>query len=194
MLRRRFMTTLAAGSMAIGALAGCGGQAADQPTASTSPEASMSPETSASPEASASPVTSPLADATVTYAFHDSSVPPPYHRSYVLTVTQDEARIVIDSYGDVLADETAPTPPEVWEQLAASLPTVQGLVVASADPGCTGGTSVELDISGTGAALVDVYADECAGSNGTAVAAIDAWIAPARAIFPATDVLAPEEE
>ena len=44
-------------------------------------------------------------DATVTYAFTDSSVPPQYHRSVTLTVTRDEAHIVIDSYGDVLADE-----------------------------------------------------------------------------------------
>ena len=49
-------------------------------------------------------------DATVTYAFTDSSVPPQYHRSVTLTVTRDEAHIVVDSYGDVLADERVATP------------------------------------------------------------------------------------
>ena len=39
------------------------------------------------------------ADATVSYTFRDSSVPPPYHRSYVITFNRDRARIVVDRYG-----------------------------------------------------------------------------------------------
>ena len=49
------------------------------------------------------------ASATVEYHYQDSSVPPEYHRSYTLTVTQGEADLVVDSYGDVLHDETAPS-------------------------------------------------------------------------------------
>ena len=45
----------------------------------------------------------------------DASVPPQYHRSVTLTVTREDAHIVIDSYGDVLADERVPTPPAVWD-------------------------------------------------------------------------------
>ena len=58
--------------------------------------------------------------ATVTYEFHDSSVPPPYHRSYVLTFDRAGARIVVDSYGDVLADRTAPMTEDAWATVAAT--------------------------------------------------------------------------
>lgn len=42
----------------------------------------------------------------VRYHYRDSSVPPEHHRSYTVTVTPDEAHIGVDSYGDVLHDET----------------------------------------------------------------------------------------
>ena len=39
----------------------------------------------------------------VTYHFGDASVPPEYHRSYTITVNTDKVRIVVDSYGEILA-------------------------------------------------------------------------------------------
>ena len=41
----------------------------------------------------------------ITYHFGDASVPPKYHRSYTVTVTTDKVRIVVDSYGKILADK-----------------------------------------------------------------------------------------
>ncbi len=134
-------------------------------------------------------------DAVVSYRYNDSSVPPPYHRSVELTVTQDEARIVIDSYGDVLADETAPTPPEAWEQLGATLPDVQGLEVDDPpEQGCAGGTSIQLSVTAGEDVLLDLAPEFCGGSNADLEAPINAWIAPARALFPPTRELAPEGE
>jgi len=43
---------------------------------------------------------------TVTYRYQDASVPPEYHRSYDVIVGDGEARVVVDSYGDVLHDVT----------------------------------------------------------------------------------------
>lgn len=134
------------------------------------------------------------ADATVVYAFRDSSVPPQYHRSVTLTVTADEARIVIDSYGDVLADERAPTPPGVWQQLGDTLPALEALEVADAGEGCVGGTSVEVTVSTPQDVLMSLDPQFCGGSNDGLEEPIDAWIAPARELFPPTDVLAPEGE
>lgn len=133
-------------------------------------------------------------DAVITYAFHDSSVPPQYHRSVMLTVTRDEARIVVDSYGDVLADETAPTPVAVWNVLGDTMPTVSALTVTDVGDGCTGGTGIDLVVSSGSDALIDLAPQFCGGSNDALEDPINAWIAPARALFADTDVLAPEGE
>ncbi len=130
-------------------------------------------------------------DAVVTYAFHDASVPPAYHRSITLTVTKDESRIVVDSYGQVLADQAAPTPPAVWAALGRSLPSVSGIVVSDAAEGCVGGTAADLVVSSGRRDLVDVSAPFCGGSNPKVGKALDAWVSPARALFPATEMLAP---
>lgn len=133
-------------------------------------------------------------DATVVYAFGDSSVPPQYHRSVTLTVTADESRIVVDSYGDVLADQSAPTPPQVWQQLGDTLPALQALEVEAPQQGCVGGTTLQVTVSTPDGEQVRLDPEFCGGSNEGLEEAIDAWIAPARELFPATDVLAPEGE
>lgn len=179
---------IAVGTLALLALgaAGCGSQAAGGPAKPQVTASSASP----SPEVA---VALPI-DATVVYAFHDSSVPPPYHRSITLTVDQQQARIVVDSYGDVLADETVATPPAVWETLGATLDSVASLAVDDPGEGCTGGTAIDLSVATPAETLVDLSPEFCAGSNDALQAPIAAWIAPARDLFPATDVLAPEAE
>lgn len=161
---------------------------------STTAPASTSPTPSPAPSPSAPPATGLPDAATVAYRYNDSSVPPQYHRSVELTVTKDEARIVIDSYGDVLADESAPTPPGVWAELGATLPSLEGLTVDEVEGGCTGGTSVHLEVTAGTEVLVDLYPEFCAGANEALDPLINGWIAPARALFPPTGELAPEGE
>jgi len=134
------------------------------------------------------------ADAVVSYAYHDSSVPPPYHRSESLTVTEGQAHLVIDSYGEILADERVPTPAEVWDTLGSTLPSVQGLEAQDEDEGCTGGTGMDLVVARGDETLVELRPLFCGGSNEELQAPITAWIAPARDLFPPTDELAPEGE
>ncbi len=44
-------------------------------------------------------------DATgIVYEFGDSSVPPQYHRSFVISVTDGNASVVVNSYGEILAE------------------------------------------------------------------------------------------
>lgn len=133
-------------------------------------------------------------DATVTYAFHDSSVPPQYHRSETLTVTKDQAHLVIDSYGDVLADETVATPADVWDELGRTLPEVTSLEAETVELGCTGGTSADLTVESGGEMIVDLSPEFCGGTNPGLEAPMAAWIQPARDLFPSIDVLAPEGE
>jgi hypothetical protein len=129
------------------------------------------------------------ADATVTYAFRDSSVPPPYHRSFVITVDRNTARIVVDSYGTVLADRTAPTPPGVWEQLRNTIGELDGIVIEEPEQGCTGGTGFALSVSEGGPTL---EGSACGGANSNAEERVAAWIAPARSLFPPMGQLAPD--
>ena len=67
--------------------------------------------------------------ATVTYEFHDSSVPPPFHRSFVLTFTRDRARIIVDSYGDILADREAPMTAAAWDEVTQSFVDLRDIVI-----------------------------------------------------------------
>lgn len=133
-------------------------------------------------------------DAMVEYDFQDSSVPPQYHRSYVLTVTEAESQIVVDSYGEVLAEETVPTAPEVWQQLSDGYPALEGLSLSPQAEGCAGGTSFDLIVTQPTETLVDIGAELCGGSNEDVERVVTEWLAPARAQFPPMDVLAPEGE
>lgn len=131
-------------------------------------------------------------DATVTYQFHDSSVPPPYHRSYVLSFDRAGARIVVDSYGEVLADRTAAMTADAWDQVARSFPQVGALTVVDPAQGCTGGTAFSVSVADGGATSFALHASECGGVNSGAADQVTTWVAPVRALFPPMRELAPE--
>ncbi len=133
-------------------------------------------------------------DAIIQYDFQDSSVPPQYHRSYVLTITEAESQIVVDSYGDVLADETVPTSAEVWQQLSDGYPDVAALVLSPRVEECTGGTSFDLTVTQPKQTLLQMQADMCGGGNEDVDRVVTDWLAPARAQFPPMSDLAPEGE
>lgn len=132
------------------------------------------------------------AETVITYQFLDSSVPPRYHRSYDLRVSSTESRIVVDSYGDVLADETVRTAPAVWAELGSTLDAVSGLRAEPVEEGCTGGTVTSLAVVDADRVLADLMLQECGSVNATSVEALQGWIAPARDQFPPMDQLAPE--
>ncbi len=88
------------------------------------------------------------AKTTVEYRFRDSSVPPQYHRSFVIKASDKQATITVDSYGDVLAQETKDMPADTWSkvlELAETLPS-RAEKITEAQPGCTGGTGSEIVI------------------------------------------------
>ena len=133
-------------------------------------------------------------DSVITYAFHDSSVPPRYHRSVTLTVTKQEARMVVDSYGTVLADENRPTSDALWSVLAETLPTIEGRPVEVPAQGCTGGTRIDVLIDTAGTRVLDLRPEFCGGVNVELRDLVRTWIAPVLAIFPPVSELAPEGE
>ena len=78
----------------------------------------------------------------ITYHFGDASVPPNYHRSYTITVTADSVKIVVDSYGDILAEEEYEITSKQFDDIQKSLEksNIRNCTLGS-DEGCTGGTS-----------------------------------------------------
>lgn len=102
-----------------------------------------------------------VGEATVIYQFHDASVAPEYHRSYTLTIWKSSARIVVDSYGDVLADQTIDIDDATWERTLAAASEFQG-VNDDTEPSCSGATSDELTVlDGTRQEVLHVFVDDC---------------------------------
>ncbi len=132
-------------------------------------------------------------DAVITYQFNDASVPPEYHRSYRITVSKDDASIVVDSYGDVLSQATVDTPDWAWDALSDGVARVAMLESSNAQDGCVGGTSVDVTVLAGSQIVVDLYVPECGGSNDSAGQVVDQWISSARDLFPPMSELVPED-
>lgn len=130
--------------------------------------------------------------ALVNYEFHDSSVPPPYHRSYVLTFDRSAARIVVDSYGEVLADRTAPMTDTAWGRVSQSYPDIRGVRVRDPEQGCTGGTSFAVTVADGDQQTFAVRGLACGGVNSDVAEKLATWVRPVRELFPPMNELAPE--
>ena len=78
-----------------------------------------------------------------TYEFTDSSVPPPFHRSYTIEADQDSIRLSVDSYGEVLAEKEYSMPENGLEMIATVLLNhkINKRFKAKKSNGCTGGTT-----------------------------------------------------
>jgi hypothetical protein len=130
--------------------------------------------------------------ATVTYEFHDSSVPPPFHRSFVLMFTRERARIVVDSYGDILADQDAPMTAAVWDEVSQSFSDLSDIVIEEPEQGCTGGTAFAVSVADVGVTSFSLHGSACGGANSHAEERLQNWVRPVRVLFPPMDQLAPE--
>lgn len=84
----------------------------------------------------------------ITYHFGDASVPPEYHRSYTVTVTTDKVRIVVDSYGEILADKEYEITNKQFNDIRNSLKrnNIRNCTLGN-DEGCTGGNSERISFS-----------------------------------------------
>jgi len=84
----------------------------------------------------------------ITYHFGDASVPPEYHRSYTMTVTTDKVRIVVDSYGEILADEGYEITNKQFNDIRNSLERnkIRNCTLGD-DEGCSGGTIERISFS-----------------------------------------------
>ncbi|MDN5895619.1 MAG: hypothetical protein L0H93_16535 [Nocardioides sp.] len=142
------------------ALAGCDGK----PTDSQAAEESAVEEPAA--EGAADPTTT-----AVKVHFHDSSVPPKYHRSWTITLDEEQAHLVVDSYGDDLAEETVDMPAQEWRAFVEDLPeSVDDLEEPEpVDDGCSGGTSMDFVVTDGGGADTNLVINNCANDHNSAI-------------------------
>jgi len=84
----------------------------------------------------------------ITYHFGDASVPPKYHRSYTVTVTTDKVSIVVDSYGEILADKEYEITSKRFNDIRKSLERnrIRNCTLGD-DEGCSGGTIESISFS-----------------------------------------------
>lgn len=78
----------------------------------------------------------------VEYHFGDSSVPPPYHRSYTIAVSAQTVSKVVDSYGDIVEQSERPGSAEDLQKAVAAFEAAKIMSgPKTEDEGCTGGTT-----------------------------------------------------
>lgn len=104
---------------------------------------------------------------TLLYDFHDSSVPPPYHRSYSLLVTPDSIAVKVDSYGEILTDTTIAITKEQFAEIADTYLEIGMKQTEKREPdGCVGGTGASVkvwDINDS--VLIDGHIYFCGGEE-----------------------------
>ena len=90
----------------------------------------------------------------ISYGYQDASVPPDYHRSYIITLTNENYRFVVDSYGHIIKDTTLvlPNQKERIEQALKAFDKckIKNYKHKSEDMGCTGGNGEFIKITKDG--------------------------------------------
>ena len=101
------------------------------------------------------------------YEFHDSSVPPQYHRSYKISVEDSLVRFLVDSYGDILLDETYTITSQGLKGFKNKLKSYNLKTKKSSDEpnGCTGGTSDSFYLSWDAKTQLEGYMSQCGGTE-----------------------------
>lgn len=116
------------------------------------------------------------------YEFHDASVPPPYHRSYMIDIEDTVVRFRVDSYGDILLDDFFSITGQQLSNFKKKLKSYQFKYTNGNVPpnGCTGGTSDSFLFRWDGTTPQDGYTSQCGGKE---YGNIKGKVKEARALF-----------
>jgi hypothetical protein len=117
----------------------------------------------------------------IRYSFHDSPVPPPFHRSYTISIKKDIVQIIVNSYETILTDESYSCSPENFNNILQHFEqgNVRNEKLADND-GYTGGTGETIVCLRNGAIVfsgnvyhcADIDSGNLAGDYSAAVNAI----------------------
>ena len=95
---------------------------------------------------SVSPVTQNDEISKLVYQYDDASVPPEFHRSYMISIDSEQIHLVVDSYGHILKDTTMKFDTDRFEKLI-NLYDQSKLHYCSTikeSDGCTGGNGDQM--------------------------------------------------
>lgn len=100
------------------------------------------------------------------YRFNDASVPPDDHRSYTITADSSSVHIIVDSYGEILADTMFSIEKEKFEKIVQVFLDA-GIKECSKteDHSCTGGTSEEISVFDEQKSVINGYISYCGGKS-----------------------------
>ena len=102
------------------------------------------------------------------YHFQDSSVPPEYHRSYTIEITDKSSSCVIDSYGEIISSKQTVEQPALltsFEKIIADNKSTHCGKTLSNGKGCTGGTGESISITKNDKIIFDENVYHCGGED-----------------------------
>ncbi len=102
----------------------------------------------------------------ITYHFGDASVPPDYHRSFTITISADKVRIIVDSYGEILADELSKSSSKQFDEIRKSFKSnkITNCTLGE-DEGCSGGTLERISCSDNENEIFSGSVYHCGGND-----------------------------
>ena len=78
----------------------------------------------------------------IQYHYEDATIPPKYHRSYTITIAKNQVNIVINSYENIIANQSYKISNEQFNSILSSMRNHEiGNCELGKDTGCSGGTS-----------------------------------------------------
>lgn len=108
-------------------------------------------------------------ECTISYGYEDASVPPEDHRSYTIVLTNENYRLVVDSYGEIIKDTTIilnDQKERVQQALEAfKRHKIKNIKNKSEDLGCTGGNGEFIEITKDGQDFFHGSNYYCAGKT-----------------------------
>ena len=115
------------------------------------------------------PTTKHLGDITISYGYQDASVPPEYHRSYTIILTNENYRFQVDSYGEIIKD-TLIILTNQKERVQQALEAfkkhkIKNIKNKSEDLGCSGGNGEFIEITKDGQDFFHGSNYYCAGKT-----------------------------
>ena len=103
----------------------------------------------------------------IEYDFQDSSVPPPYHRSYDIVITKDSITKLVHSYGDTVSYKSKPCTEKDLQSVRLAMNSANIRNCKREDTeGCTGGTGVRIRSYTGDMEAFNGYRYDCGGVKG----------------------------
>lgn len=84
----------------------------------------------------------------IIFEYHDASVPPDDHRSYMITLNPDKLIYVVDSYGEIIKRDSINIEPNKWNEVRAAFAScgIKNVEERKNSEGCTGGSGNSIHV------------------------------------------------